>query len=71
MLIDVQIARRLNLQIDPAVAGEQLEHVIEKADAGRNLVAAAALDREARADLRFFRIAFDKRGSHASSTGSI
>ena len=35
VLIDVEIARRPSqLQIEPAVTREQLEHVIEEADAG-------------------------------------
>ena len=36
----------LQLQIEAAVLGEQLQHVVEEADAGRDLVAAAAFDLE-------------------------
>ena len=39
MLIDVEIAGGLDLQVEAAVPGDQVEHVIEKADAGAVLVA--------------------------------
>ena len=54
MLIHIQIARGLQLQIEAAVLGEQLQHVIEEANAGGDLVAAAAIDLQRAADLRLF-----------------
>ena len=48
MLIDVEIAGGLHLQIEPAVARDQIEHVIEKADAGLVLEAALAVERQRR-----------------------
>ena len=45
VLVHVEVARGLERQVEAAVLGEQLQHVIEEADAGRDLVAAAALDR--------------------------
>ena len=59
MLVHVQIAFGDQLQIEAAVLGEQLQHVIEEADAGGDLVRAAPFDREAAADLRFFGVALD------------
>ena len=44
MLIHVQIAIGAQLQIEAAVFGEQLQHVVEEADAGRDLVPAAPFD---------------------------
>ncbi len=64
MLIDVEIAGGFQLQVEAAVLGEQLQHVIEEADAGGDFVAAAPFERQAPADLRFFRIAFNGRASH-------
>ena len=54
VLIDIEIAFGCELEIEAAVFGEELQHVIEEADAGRNLVASAAFDAEFAADLRFF-----------------
>ena len=47
VLIDVEIAGGLHLQVEPAVARDQVEHVIEKADAGVILEAALAVERRA------------------------
>jgi hypothetical protein len=46
VLIDVEIAVAPELEIECAVAREELKHVIEKADAGRDFVLAAAFDGE-------------------------
>jgi hypothetical protein len=46
VLIDVQIAVALEVEIEGAVAREELEHVIEEANAGGNFIAALALDGE-------------------------
>ena len=40
VLIDVEVALGLQFQIEAAVLGEQLQHVIKKPDAGRDLVRA-------------------------------
>ena len=44
---------------------EKLEHLVEEADTGRDLVNAAPLDSESARNPRLFRVAFDRRGSHA------
>ena len=44
--------------------GEQLQHVIEEADAGGDLVPAAAFDLERAANLRFFGVALNGGSSH-------
>ena len=59
MLIDIQVARSLQLQIKSTVLCEQFQHVIEKADAGRDLIGPLAVDGKAAANLRFFRNALD------------
>ena len=48
MLIDVEIAGGLHLQIEPAMPRDEIEHVIEKADAGVVLEAALAVERQRR-----------------------
>ncbi len=51
VLIDVEIAFAGEFEIEAAMAGEQLEHVIEKANAGRDLVRAAAVNGEREMDV--------------------
>ena len=59
VLIDVKIAHGFQLQIEAAVLGEELQHVIQEANAGRDFIAAFAFDFERAADLRFFGIALN------------
>ena len=59
MLIDIQIARGLQLQIEAAVLGEQLQHVIEEANAGGDVVAALAVEVQRAANLRLLGVALD------------
>jgi hypothetical protein len=51
--VDVEVARRRDRQVEAAMPREQLEHVIEEADAGPHLVAAAAVEIDLQPDLRF------------------
>ena len=44
MKIDVQIARRAHPQVDQAVPRQLLEHMIEKADSGLDIVIACAVE---------------------------
>jgi hypothetical protein len=55
MLIDVEIAARVDRQVERAVAREQLQHVVEKADAGPHLIPALAVQAERQRDLRLGR----------------
>ena len=70
MLIDVEIAGGAHLEIERAVARHQLEHVIEKADAGTDVVAALAFDAEADANLRLARFSVDYGTAHKPSSAS-
>ena len=63
MLIDVEIALRLQREIEAAVAREQLQHVIEEADAGADVVPALPVDRQPPLDLRLRRTSIERRGS--------
>ena len=55
MLVDVEIPSGLERQVEPAVPREELQHVIEKPDAGRDVVAPLPVKREPQRDLRLFR----------------
>ena len=55
-------------QIERAVAREQLEHVIEKADAGPHLIPALAVEAERQRDLRLGRPPIDYRAAHRTSS---
>jgi hypothetical protein len=49
--VDVQVALGLQRDIDQRVAGQLLQHVVEEADAGRNVVGARAVEVDAGLDL--------------------
>ena len=51
VLVNVEVALAAQLEIEAAVTCEELEHVIEEADASRDLVLAGALDGERQVDL--------------------
>ena len=61
VLVDIQIALGVELQIEAAMLGEQLQHVIEEADAGGDFVPAAAFDPQRAADVRFLGVALGWR----------
>jgi hypothetical protein len=44
MLIHVEIAFGIQGEVEATVFGEQLQHVVEETDAGRDVIAAAAFD---------------------------
>src|SRR5947209_2382921 len=71
MLIHVEVAGGANVEVERAVARGQLEHVIEKADAGGDLVPAFALDAEAHANLGLARSSLDQGTAHSPSSASI
>src|SRR5207244_5109903 len=75
VLIDVEIAPGLQRQVEAAVPREELQHVIEKADPGPDVVAPLSIDREAPFDVRLGRPAVERcgplhRGCLAATTDS-
>src|SRR3546814_11855641 len=38
MLIDMQVAHRLDLEVDEGMAGKLLQHMVKKTDAGRTFI---------------------------------
>jgi hypothetical protein len=59
MLVDVEITRDFDREIERAVAGDEVKHVIEEADAGGDFGGAAAVEIKAKADLGFVGLAID------------
>jgi hypothetical protein len=57
VLVDIEIAFGGEFEIEAAMLCEKLEHVVEEADAGRDLVGAFAFEAKFAADLGFFRVA--------------
>ena len=53
VLVHIQIAGGFQLQVEPAVPGEQLQHVVEEPDAGPHLVLPLAVHDEPALDLGF------------------
>ena len=57
--VALDVAGGVDAEVEEAVAGELLEHVVEHADAGRDLVAAGAVDVEGEGDAGLAGAAFD------------
>src|ERR1035437_9933270 len=68
VLVHVEIALGLQGEVEAAVLGEQLQHVVEEANAGRDVIASAALDFQGAGDACLFGIALNGGGSHAAGT---
>src|SRR4029077_8367915 len=64
MLVHIEIAARLQSQIEAAVMREQFQHVIKEPDAGRHLVASSPFNRERDLNLRLFADPLDASFSH-------
>ena len=62
--VHVQIARRLNGQIEQAVVGEEGQHVVKEADAGGHFRPAPAVERQGQVDVGFAGFAVDGCGTH-------
>ena len=60
MLIDVEIAFRFQTEIEGAMTRDEIEHVIEKANAGRNARRAAAVQIDAHANIGFVGLAMER-----------
>ena len=61
----LQVAGGVHLQVEPPVAGEQVEHVVEEADAGLARAGAGAVERQRDADPGLPRLTIDRaRATH-------
>ena len=68
MLIDVEIADRVDPQIERAVPGDEFQHVIEKADAGADRVLPFAVEADGEHNLRLGGPPIDHRTAHSTSS---
>ena len=59
-----------SVEVEAAVPREQLQHVIEEADAGAVVERAVAIDVQGAADLRLGRAPVDHRAAHTSSSAA-
>jgi hypothetical protein len=59
----VQVALGVDVQVDQAVAGDLVQHVVEEGHAGIQLLLAGAIQVDRNADLRLVGIADDFGGS--------
>jgi len=71
VLVDLEVAGGLHGQVDRPVPGEQLEHVVEEADAAGHLAAARAVEIHRQLDVRFGGLALDLGFSHGTSPGGV
>ncbi len=60
----MEIAIRLDRDVDAGMAGQQIEHVVEKADAGRDIGHAGAVEVHGDLDVGFLGLALDRRRAH-------
>ena len=67
VMVDMQVALGLHRDVDAGMARQQIEHVVEKADAGRNRRRAGAVEIDRDLDVGFLGGAFDGRLTHAAS----
>src|SRR5579884_4457561 len=71
VLVYVEITLAEQLQIKCSVPREEFEHVVEKTNAGTDLVSPCALNREAQRNLRFRCFAIDFRCAFLFAHGSF
>ena len=71
MLIDVEIAGGGERQVEAAVPGEQLQHVVEEAYAGAHVVTAPSVHRERARDLRFRGLAIESGDASLAHRASL
>src|SRR5271156_5237494 len=66
VLVHIQIAARREIHIQPAVARDLLQHVIEESNSRRDLRLAAAIEVQPQADVGFFRPSLQRRLPHSN-----
>ena len=64
VVIDMEVAIGLHRDVDARMPGQQVEHMVEKADAGRNLGHARAVEVHRDLDVGFLGLALDGRCAH-------
>src|SRR5438132_13292310 len=64
--VDLEVALRVEVEVEGAVARELVEHVVEEGDAGSQRRLACAVEVDGPASLRFLRVALDLCLAHVS-----
>ncbi len=64
VIVDVGVARGLDVQIDQAMAADLVEHVVEERHAGAHRAGAAAIEAQGHAHIGFAGDAMDAAGAH-------
>ena len=67
VVVDVQVALGLDRDVDARVARQQIEHVVEEADAGRNRRDAPAVEVDFDLDVGFLGLALHRAFAHGES----
>ena len=67
----MEIARGFDGEIEEAVPGEEVEHVVEEPDAGVVRAVPGAVEVERQLDLRFLGVARDRGGAVRRMGGSL
>src|SRR4051794_20857002 len=71
MLIDVQIPFCPNPQIEAAMFGKQLQHVVEEANSSENLVLRVPIEHQVCGDLRLRGVSIEGGFSHRTVSNSF
>jgi NaMN:DMB phosphoribosyltransferase len=66
VIIDVSVAPGRDLQIEQAMAGELVEHVVEEGDAGVHLAATGAIEIQGHVNIGFAGDAMDLAGTRGA-----
>ena len=67
MVIDMEIAVRLDRDVDAGVPRQQIEHVVEEADAGRNVCHAGSVEVHRHLDVGLLGLALDGGAAHENA----
>jgi len=64
VVVDMEAAIGLDRDVDPGMAGQQVQHVVEEADTGRDVGYAGAIEVHGDLDVGFLGLALDGRRAH-------
>src|SRR6185437_824447 len=71
VVVDMEVADRLHREVDAGMPGEQIEHMVEEADPGRNIGYAGAIEVHRNLDVGFLGLAFDAGRTHGKSLSRL
>ncbi|KIT81814.1 hypothetical protein QT20_00235, partial [Staphylococcus aureus] len=64
VVIDMEVAIRLHRDVDARMAGQEVEHMVEEADPGRNRGHACSVEVDRHLDVGLLGLALDGCGAH-------